>query len=101
MHAENLYICDDADKPCHWLLGELQPTGNFKYTAHRISKICKPFPPRNLTSLKEFGFISIYNKGLDQFEYKKTKDSKAQYKDGKPRVWQGQEQFSYTDILQG
>ncbi len=89
---ENLYILNDYDRPCMYLLATKEP---LKYACKSMNKKF-PHPTEDairMTCLKDFGF----EQNGDVF--KQVNPSKATYADGRPRDWQGRTEFTINDLL--
>lgn len=92
MNINNLYILNDYDRPCMYLLAMKEPL------QYACLSMRKKFPDisadvMRMTPLKDFGFIQ------DGDTFKKVNPSIATYQDGRSRNWQGREEFTINDLL--
>lgn len=89
------YIVNEYDRPDGERIAEKRENGKFYYM-HPSLRNVKQFhgmTPTNPTPIEDFGIVWSVVDGV--FHGKLTNPSIATYKDGKPRRWQGWEEFSF------
>ncbi len=89
---ENLYILNDYDRPCMYLLATKEPL------QYACLSMRRKFPNPaadvgNMTNLKDFGFVQ------EGDTFMQTNPSIAKYSDGRPRAWQGRAIFTIEELL--
>lgn len=94
---KEFYIVNDIDKPCPRLVAQvIDLKNNMEYLHPELNhwdKGDQPFPLSKFsTNLKDFG-LDIVVSGTTAV-FKQIRESVATYKDGRPRQWQGDTEFT-------
>lgn len=90
---ENLFVINDFDRPCMYLLAIKEPKLQYACLSMRAKFPNPTADYGNMTCLKDFGFTQ----NGDIFE--QTEPCIAKYADGSPRNWDGRRKFSIEDLL--
>jgi hypothetical protein len=82
----NFYIVNTMDRPAPHLIA-YEEAGMLHYT----NQDCKPLSMEEATNLIDFGFTYTIDEPTATLYLKLTNESKATYRNKKPRNWQGDE----------
>lgn len=103
MDLKKLIILNGCEKPCAKLVCRVYSKTSIKYVNLKLRKHYGNMKKgTEWASLKDFGFVKIRKiKGNTIIEdyYVLKNPSKAKYKDGTTRQWQGKTEFSFNDIM--
>lgn len=86
-----LYILNDIDKPHEDLVCAVDENARLRYLHERFADEPTHKPTDEATPLSEFGFqINALSK---RYVCRQLTPSRATYRDGRPRYWQGAPEF--------
>lgn len=86
------FIVNDVDKPYPRLVAYETHEGKLNYF-DRTLKGYDVLPKDRATPIEQFGFVVTVGQNVVFFE--KSYEETAEYRDGRPRKWQGDDRFSH------
>lgn len=94
--CSGFFIVNDHDRPSEHHLAERRADGKFYYVHPDLwdVKAFHGMTPTSPTPVKEFGITVEIRHGLLRGD--NEFDSRATYRDGRPRRWQGARRFSFS-----